>query len=344
MARPLSQSLEEHLIPWRQLPWPIDWSQVFGREAPLSLEIGFGNGGFLARQAAAHPELNHVGIELSWAGATRLFKRLNANGAQNAKALLVDAEVALQHLFRSNSLERAYVIHPCPWPKARHMDRRVLNPAGLAQLASRMGLGKQLTVITDHAEYAEWLGEVLAGQDTLQSIHPTIEVAEIPGHEPTKYQRKAMAEGIPIHFFEWKKVLETQVPDPPSIDPETMPSIKLEGPYEAKSLAAKFTPQTFREVHQGEEVIVRLNAAFQRADDGALLIEALVQEGRLKHEFSIFVGFKRPDVLIVKLGSMGRPHPTHGVRRALQCASHWLQEAAPGLRVAHENLGAELAD
>ena len=91
MARPLSQSLQEHLIPWRELPWPLDWAGVFGREAPLSLEIGFGNGGYLAQQALERPDLNHVGIELSWAGATRLFKRLNKAGSTNAKALLIDA-------------------------------------------------------------------------------------------------------------------------------------------------------------------------------------------------------------------------------------------------------------
>jgi len=256
---------------------------------------------------------------------------------------LIDAEVALQHLFRSNSLARAFVIHPCPWPKARHMDRRVLNPAGLAQLASRMAPGAKLTVITDHAEYAEWLGEVLSSQETLQSIHPTVEVGEIPGHQPTKYQRKAMAQGIPIHFFEFQKELETHVPDPQSIDPSFMPSITLSGAFDPKALASQFQPQSLREQHEGEEVVVRLNAAFQRSDDGALLIESLVQEGRLRHEFGIFVGFKPDGNLVVKLSGMGRPNPTHGVRRALLCASNWLREVAPGLSVAHENLGSEAA-
>ena len=87
MPRPLSRSLEDHVLDWRASSWPVAWPTVFGREAPLALEIGFGNGQFLVEQAAEHPERDHVGIELSWSGATRLFKRIDKTQKRVEKLL-----------------------------------------------------------------------------------------------------------------------------------------------------------------------------------------------------------------------------------------------------------------
>src|SRR6185295_4036865 len=106
-----------------------------------------------------------------------------------------DAETLVCNAFGSGALSDVVVNHPCPWPKARHHERRLLARGFLARLAERMHPGARLTVVTDHAEYAQWLGEELAAQRELVSCHAPREVSAIAGRAPTKYQLKAMAQG-----------------------------------------------------------------------------------------------------------------------------------------------------
>src|SRR5262249_46844075 len=178
MARPLSRSIQDHLVDWQREPWPIEWSSVFARSAPLALEIGFGNGSFLEEQARARPERDHVGLELSWTAATHLFRRLQRAELRNVRIVLGDAEALLLHLFAPESLCEVFVNHPCPWPKSRHVERRLLSRDFLARLAERMQPEARLTVVTDHAEYALWLAEELGAQSAFVSCHLSPEVAE----------------------------------------------------------------------------------------------------------------------------------------------------------------------
>lgn len=348
MARPLSLSLQDHVVDWKRLPWPAPWPRVFGRTAPLALEIGFGNGAFLVEQALAHPERDHLGIELSWTAATHLFRRLAKVDAPAVRVLLGEADVLVEQLFAPGSLTEVFVNHPCPWPKARHLERRLLRREFLTTLARRMAPGAPLTIVTDHAEYATWLHEEFAAQEELVSCHDTVEVAEIPGRTPTKYQRKAMDQGIPIHFFQWRRRPDAVVarPDRPVLDPEAdMPTISLEGPVRGSrdAIFDGFERIVHRERHEGVEVIVKLDAVFRRADAPVWLVETLVQEDRLGQAFGIEV-VDRGSSWLVKPGRLGFPYPTHGVRRALSCVADWMRRRHPDLQVRHENLGAGLLD
>jgi len=337
--RPLSSVLNDYVLDWAAEAWPIRWSEIFGRDAPLVLEIGFGNGQFLVDQALAHPERDHVGIELSWSAATRLFKRLDKHELSNVRMMLIDAEAALAHHFTSESLAEVFVNHPCPWPKARHVGRRVLHPAMLTLLTDRMRTQAALTVATDHAEYAAWLSEILQAQEALASIHEGIETTAIPDRKPTKYERKAMAQGIPIHYFEWRKHAPVAARVPPESDTE-MPSLTLRGPYEPSSLLATFEPRVFHEEYEGIEVVVRFGAWYRRADEVGWLVEVLLMEDQLRQEFGLAIVPRRKEELLVKLSGLGRPHPTYGVKRAVWLMGSWLTTRHPSLEQVHENLGA----
>ncbi len=339
MTRPLSALLQQHLVDWQRCPWPPDWAAIFGRRAALALEIGFGNGDFLVREALLHPERDHVGIELSWTAATHLFRRLERARATNVRVVLADAEVALRHLFASAALSEVFVNHPCPWPKARHHQRRLLQPAFLALLAERMRPEAKLTVVTDHAAFAAWLGEVLAAGTAFESCHATAEVASIPDRAPTKYERKALAQGIPIHYFEWRRTRASASPAPSARSELEMPSLTLRGPHDGERLFAGFEPRIFREQAAGVEVVVKLEALIRGAREGVWLLEVLVQEDKLRQEFGVLVVERPPDGLLIRLADMGRPHPTHGVRRALWFVARVLAERHPGLEIRQENLG-----
>ncbi len=349
MGLPLSRALADYVVDWQARPWPIRWSQVFGRAAPLTLEIGFGNGAFLAEQGRAWPERDHVGIELSWTAARHLFRRLAAAELGNVRALLGDAEVLVRETFGPESLSEVIVNHPCPWPKTRHHERRLLTREFLALLAERMQPLARLTVVTDHADYAHWLARELSAQRALASCHATAEVPAIPGRTPTKYQLKAMAQGIPIHYFEWHKRagaggLSARAPEPAREIP--MPTLTLSGAVPTAELFRGFRPAVFRERledrDQALEVVIKLQAVYRRTDpppEGAVwLLETLVQEGRLHQQFAIDV-VERGASLLLKPSGLGQPYPTHGVKRAIWCAGAWIQSHHPGLVCERESLG-----
>lgn len=339
MARPLSVFLQEYVVAWPRRPWPLAWAEVFGRAGPLALEIGFGNGAFLVEQGARRPERNHVGIELSWTAATHLFRRLRQAELGNVRVVLGDAEELVRQLFAPGTLDEVFVNHPCPWPKARHVERRLLARGFLQLLAERMRPDAKLTVVTDHAEYATWLGEELAASGAFASCHATSEVAFLPDRTPTKYQLKAMAQGIPIHYFEWRKAAggaDTRESGTQSEIP--MPTLTLSGAVEPAELFRGFEPQLFRERHQEVEVVVKLVALYQRPDAPVWLIETFVQEDRLRQQFGLDVVLRGTSVLL-KPSALGEPYPTHGVKRAVWCAARWLQSRHPALVVQNESLG-----
>ena len=351
MARSLARALADYGVDWQRVPWPIRWSGVFGRTAPLALEIGFGNGAFLAGEARAHPERDHVGIDLSWTAATHLFRRLRRADARNVRVLIGDAETLVCNAFGSGVLSDVVVNHPCPWPKARHHERRLLARGFLARLAERMRPGARLTVVTDHAEYAHWLGEELAAQRELVSCHATREVSAIVGRAPTKYQLKAMAQGVPIHYFEWQKP-ESAAAHAPVVpaDELVMPNLTLRSDVAGDELFDElfrgFRPVLFRErVADGDEemeVVVKLEGVYRRAEPAGgarvWLVEALAQEGRLRQQFAIYVVARESSVLL-KPAAIGEPYPTHGVKRAVWCAARWIQSRNPELELLHESLG-----
>jgi tRNA (guanine-N7-)-methyltransferase len=357
VTQPSSAELADFLVEWREGPWPLDWGQIFGRAAPLVLEIGFGNGEFLLDQAERSPERDHVGLELSWSATARLLRRLapsrgcNTSRLPNVRAVLADAEVALQRLFASESLAEVFVNHPCPWPKTRHHERRLLGPEGLALLAERMRTGARLTVVTDHAEYAAWLADALGSQQALVSCHATAAAPEPAGRRTTKYQRLAMAAGAAIHYFEWRKARAPAAVLLPTDPPGPMPSLTLQGRHDERALFDGFRPELRRETRDGFEVAVRLLDVYRREpvrsphsphSSGAWLVEALVLEGRLRQQFAILVVPRGERELLVKLADLARPYPTFGVKRALEAVARFLLARHPELSLVHHNLGAEL--
>lgn len=342
MPRPFALSVADWVVPWRERPWPLDWAAEFGRAAPLALEIGFGNGEFLEREAQLHPWRNHVGLELSWTSATHLFRRLDRGGLPDVRVLLIDAEVALGRLFAPGSLSEVFINHPCPWPKGRHAERRLLRPEVLALLASRMAPGAKLLIVTDHPAYAAEIGAALEGERCLAPAHGATEVAELPGREPTKYQRKAMAAGAAIHYFPWRRTdAEVGAPPPAPLpsSPDPMQSLTLAGRPAEDELFRGFAPVLERLAPRGVDTVVKLSHAYRREGEPAWLVEVLVKEDRLQQDFGVEIVRRGEAEILVKLAELGHPHPTFGVRRAVWSVGAWLCGRHRELTVAAHNLG-----
>lgn len=177
------------LLLWQHVERPVNWTQRFGRQAPLEVEIGFGNGEFLVRQAQEHPERNFIGIEPEWASVQRCLRRLAQAEVQNVRLLLLDARIAMERLLAPHTLHRVYALFPCPWPKERHVKHRLFAQTFLAMVNSRLVTEGEVQLVTDHEAYLSWVLEQVAGTGF------TSQWSTIPASFSTKYERKWQATG-----------------------------------------------------------------------------------------------------------------------------------------------------
>lgn len=139
-------------------------ADIFGRQAPLGLEIGFGMGQALLDWATERPDWNLLGLEIYAPGTGALLLGIERLGLANLRTLEVPAEIALQDGLLPASLDEVRIFFPDPWPKARHHKRRLIQPGFVALLAERLRPGGRLWLATDWAPYADWMQTVLAGE------------------------------------------------------------------------------------------------------------------------------------------------------------------------------------
>ena len=167
---------ERWCLPYRGEP--IDAQAVFGREAPLVVEIGFGMGETTAQIAAADPERDFLGIEVYPAGVGSLLARIEAAGLRNLRIVQHDAVEVIRDMIAPGMLAGVHVYFPDPWPKKRHHKRRLIQPPFVALLASRLAPGGYLHCATDWEHYAMQMLDVLSREPLLANSAGETEVSE----------------------------------------------------------------------------------------------------------------------------------------------------------------------
>jgi tRNA (guanine-N7-)-methyltransferase len=256
-ARPFSDVLHRYVVPWLQTEWPLNWQVLFGRTAPLAVEIGFGSGEFLIQWAERHPETNLVGIELSWGWVQHLTKRLDKAGLMHVRLIHGEAQVALQYLFTSDSIGEVFISFPDPWPKKRHHSRRLIHTGLIQLLHDRLTANGRVTIATDHPDYAGWIAAILEGQTALRPCFSTTAVHELAARTPTKYEQRARRANLPLFYFRWHKPFSSS-PMAPMHRGEAMPHVVLEGPHDIAEALRTCAPRTWHDRHQGVEVSTSL--------------------------------------------------------------------------------------
>ena len=140
---------------------PLDLDRVFGRQAPRVLEIGFGMGQATAQIAAARPDLDFIAIEVHEPGVGALLRLIGEMGLGNLRLIQHDAVPVLQHMLGAQALAGVHIYFPDPWHKLRHHKRRLIQPAFVDLLVSRMAPGGWLHCATDWQDYAQQMLQVL---------------------------------------------------------------------------------------------------------------------------------------------------------------------------------------
>lgn len=176
---------------------PFDLARWFGREAPLVVEIGSGNGEATAALAAARPSYNVLAFEVWHPGVAETFLQLERTGATNVRLISVDAVWSMEHLLRPDTLAELWTFFPDPWPKKRHHRRRLVSPAFAELAATRLVRGGRWRLATDWPEYAERMREVLDAEPLLENEHGGA-APRWADRPQTRFERRGVRAGRPI--------------------------------------------------------------------------------------------------------------------------------------------------
>jgi tRNA (guanine-N7-)-methyltransferase len=173
-----------------------DFTQVFGREAPLFVEIGFGNGDSLAKMASANPDKDYIGIEVHTPGVGHLLMLLNEQGISNVRIYCHDAIEILEQKIADNSLTGIHLFFPDPWHKKKHHKRRIVRPSFVELLIKKLKSGGYFHAATDWENYAQTMLEVLSESSSLSNISPTNDYCQRPEYRPlTKFEQRGLRLG-----------------------------------------------------------------------------------------------------------------------------------------------------
>jgi tRNA (guanine-N7-)-methyltransferase len=202
------------LVERPQVDGGIDRAALFGRAAPLVLEIGSGMGDATAAMAAARPEIDVLAVEVYKPGIAQTFNHLARAGVDNVRVLRADAVEALRTVVAPGSLAEVWLFFPDPWPKNRHVKRRLVTPEFAALVASRLVPGGSWWMATDWAPYAQqMLRAVRVCPDLVNPHEGAGEWAPRPDFRPpTRFERRGLAESRAI--FDLHAVRRAVPPSP----------------------------------------------------------------------------------------------------------------------------------
>ena len=200
-TRALQELGPRFVLPFQ--PTLLDFAAVFGRRAPVVLEIGFGMGDATAAIAERMPGTDFLGIEVHAPGVGALLQRIGQSHLANLRIIQHDAVEVLAAMIPPASLAGVHIFFPDPWHKKRHHKRRLIQPAFVATLAQHLAPGGVLHCATDWQPYAEQMLEVLAAEPLL--VNTAAGFAPRPELRPlTKFE----ARGLGLGHGVWDLVFE----------------------------------------------------------------------------------------------------------------------------------------
>lgn len=183
----------------------LNMAELFGREAPVTLEIGFGMGHSLVAMAKAAPERNFIGIEVHRPGVGALLMEAEEQGVTNLRAIEFDAVEVFEHWLPDACLDRVQIFFPDPWHKARHHKRRLIQPAFVQMLKKKMLPGGILHLATDWENYAEHMLEVMSAAEGFTNLSEDNTFIPRPDERPlTKFEKRGHRLGHGVWDLQFK--------------------------------------------------------------------------------------------------------------------------------------------
>ncbi|MDU6388262.1 MULTISPECIES: tRNA (guanosine(46)-N7)-methyltransferase TrmB [unclassified Pantoea] len=177
-------------------PEPLDLTRLFGRDAPVVLEIGFGMGASLVTMAQNNPQQNFLGIEVHAPGVGACLASAKEANVENLRVMCHDAVEVLEKMIPDNSLRMVQLFFPDPWHKARHNKRRIVQTPFAELVMRKLKLGGVFHMATDWEAYAEHMLEVMNGIDGYKNQSETQNYVPRPETRPlTKFEQRGQRLG-----------------------------------------------------------------------------------------------------------------------------------------------------
>lgn len=201
------QALDNH---WDKYCLPpaaeLNLTEAFGRQVPLIIEIGFGNGSSLADMAEANPHNNYLGIEVHRPGVGHLMMLLEQRGINNVRIYHHDAIEILEQKIPDASVSGVHLFFPDPWHKRRHHKRRIVRPSFVELLHKKLIIGGYFHAATDWKDYAKDMLGVLGNSQLLSNSSPTQDYCPRPEYRPlTKFENRGLNLGHGVWDLIFKK-------------------------------------------------------------------------------------------------------------------------------------------
>src|ERR1043166_5407606 len=203
------QALLDALLPQVAVPrdGPLTARGLFGDDRPLHFEIGFGAGEHLAYRADLLPDHGFIGAEPFLNGVAAALGHVRDRRLANVRVHRGDALAVLERL-PDAALRFVYLLHPDPWPKARHAKRRMVNPGPLDLIAAKLAPGGEFRLSTDDPVYCRWALMVMGARRDFEWLAENAKDFLVrPGGWPeTRYEAKARRDGREIWYFRYRRV------------------------------------------------------------------------------------------------------------------------------------------
>ena len=326
------------MLPAARLPWPVNWEEIYGRSAPLLVEIGFGSGHFLIDWARKRPDANVLGLEISLPSLRKGGSKIRNAGLKNVGVVRGGARLVLQALFPPASIAEIQINFPDPWPRERHHSRRLISDGFLHLAATRLIPGGFLLIATDHTDYAGWIAARLERSPYFTSHLPATYVTRDEERSRTKYERLALDEGRLCYYFKWRRNGKTAVNTFPIPQELPMPHVILRSPVDLLEIGHRFKPQHY----SSGDLHVKLLETYQSCYDQKLLVEAYVNETPLAQRVGLSVRRRPTGELVIGLHEVGFPRPTRGIQLAIVHLAQWIVSLHPDSAVETSNIAEEI--
>lgn len=203
---------------------PLDLGRIFGRQAPLVVEIGSGTGDALVSMAGVHPDWNVLGFEVFDAAVASTLIKVEASGLGNVRLVTGDGVTGLAHLLAADSVDRLCTFFPDPWHKARHHKRRLVSTRFARLAASRVRPSGLWLLATDWDDYAEAMRAVVEAEPLWQNLGgPDGYSPRFEERPMTRFEARGIQAGRPIRDLRYRRLPLTGTPDALAADAPAHP-------------------------------------------------------------------------------------------------------------------------
>ncbi len=206
--RPGQQVLVDQLLPSLSVPeeGEVSAARLFGTDRPLHFEIGFGAGEHLAYRADLLPDHGFIGCEPFLNGVVGALGHVREQGLGNVRLHMGNALDVLARV-PDGALSFVYLLHPDPWPKARHAKRRMMNPGPIDMIAAKLKPGGEFRFSTDHPVYLRWALMQMGRREDFDwlCVRPEQFLVRPGGWPETRYEAKARKQGHEVWYFRYRR-------------------------------------------------------------------------------------------------------------------------------------------